>query len=126
MTESIPNMIQNQAIIQNAGVHQNSTSNIPQNGLINPSTSIYHAANQNNFGGFNFGIANSLNNLNNLNFSANQNPSYGKPQHLLARESINLQLSKNSPFDRSAVNKCWSVGKIPTRESIGMYGLASQ
>lgn len=68
--------------------------------------------------GFSFGINSNTNTLNiapnnqNLNF--------------IRRDSIVQQPNKGPQFDQPASNKCWSVGKLPTRESVGMFGMPSQ
>ena len=73
---------------------------------------------QNPFVGYSFGINSNTNTMNiapnnqNLNF--------------IRRDSIVQQPNKGPQFDQPASNKCWSVGKLPTRESVGMFGMPSQ
>jgi hypothetical protein len=133
--QTSPIVTQNQLLTQNAVTHQspilpssnqiNGTSNGASNGVANASNNIYHLAtlNQSAFGGFNFGMTS---NSNALNFNTNQNLSFNRPQPLLNQESISSQLNRNSPFEQPIANKCWSVGKLPTRETLRIYGAPSQ
>ena len=62
---------------------------------------------QSAFGGFNFGMNN---NVNGLNLASNiQNLNFSR------KEPITSQLNKGPHFDQQQSNKCWSVGKLPTR-----------
>ncbi len=121
-----PNVIQNQLQAQNAVIHQAAInhSNIQPSGVNGGSNSIYHhaALNQSAFGGFNFGMTN---NSNVQNFN-NQNLTFSRPQPLMNREVMSSQMTKNPTFEQPIANKCWSVGKLPPRESIGHYGAQSQ
>lgn len=119
------NAVNHQSPIHHSSNQQNGASNSAGSGAANGSNNIYHLAtlNQSAFGGFNFGMTS---NSNTLNFNTNQNLSFNRPQPLLNRESISSQLNRNSPFEQPIANKCWSVGKLPTRESLGVYGAPSQ
>ena len=88
-------------------------------------SSIYNHStmNQSAFGGFNFGMTS---NLNNNNFNTNQNFTYNRPQIPINREPLNSMINKTSNFDQPIQNKCWSVGKIPTREPLINYGNQTQ
>lgn len=121
-----------QTNVQTSNISQN-TSTVNQNnhlvhqtaGQTHGNQNIYNhtTMNQSAFGRFNFGITN---NLNSLNFNTNPNLIYNRPQNPISREPLNSLINKSSNFDQSSTNKCWSVGKIPTRESMGIYGNQSQ
>jgi hypothetical protein len=73
---------------------------------------------QSPFGGFSFGINSNANTMNIVPNNQNLN--------FIRRDSIVQQPNKGPQFDQPASNKCWSVGKLPTRESVGMFGMPSQ
>lgn len=83
----------------------------------------HSAINPSSFGGFSFGMTN---NLNSVNFNSNQNFSFNRPQTPINREPISSMVSKTPNFDQSISNKCWSVGKIPTREPLNAYANQTQ
>jgi hypothetical protein len=84
-----------------------------QNGSINGNYQ-HSGMSQSAFGGFNFGMSNNLNAVN-LMPSNNQNLSFSRPQTSINREPTVSQANKASNFDQQTSNKCWSVGKLPTR-----------
>jgi hypothetical protein len=100
---------QNQTAKQNQITTFNSSNNVTHN--TQPMT-------QTAFGGFNFGMNNPVTSINlgsntqNLNF--------------IRRELVAPQLNKSSHLDQLISDKCWSVGKLPTREPMGIFGMPSQ
>lgn len=104
---------------------QTNHTNHQQSGSNHGASTIYNHSgiNQNAFGGFNFGMANSLSAI---NFSANQNFSFNRPQNPTSRDTQNSIINKPLNFDQPISNKCWSVGKIPTREPPNIYGNQTQ
>lgn len=78
--------------------------------------------NQMNFGALNYGMGVS-NSLINSNFNNSMNLQFNRPQQISGRESNLPQLSKGNIFDQQTSNKCWSVGKLPTRESFGPFNM---
>lgn len=119
------NIPQNQVQSNNTTINQiNHTSHQPVNTNLGNSNIYNHSTmSPTAYGGFNFGLTN---NLNTLNFSTNQNFSLNRQQNPITREPLNSMINKTSNFDQPISNKCWSVGKIPTRESLNIYGNQNQ
>lgn len=78
---------------------------------------------QSAFGGFNFGMninpsgSNSANNSSNLSFNRTQT---------IINRATDCQVNKGAAFDQQTSNKCWSVGKLTTRETLGVFGSSNQ
>ncbi len=73
--------------------------------------------NQSAFGGFNFGMNSNVSSLN-LNSGNNSNLPINHCQSNInnnSRDTILTQSNKIPGFDQQSSNKCWSVGKLPTR-----------
>jgi hypothetical protein len=100
---------------QNPTVNQSqiNTVNASNNAAYNP-----QGMTQSAFGGFNFGMNNPVTAINLGSNSQNLN--------FMRREPVAPQLNKGPHFDQPTSNKCWSVGKLPTREPMGMFGMSSQ
>jgi len=117
---------QNQLQSNNITNSQTNHTTHQQSGTNHGASTIYNHAgiSQNAFNGFNFGMANGLSAIN-FN-SASQNFSFNRPLNPTSREPQNAIINKPSNFDQPISNKCWSVGKIPTRESLSIYGNQTQ
>jgi hypothetical protein len=59
-------------------------------------------------------MTNNINSLN-LNPMNNSSLSFSRGQTLINRDPVAPQSNNNSVFDQQTTNKCWSVGKLPTR-----------